>query len=180
MSFADLPLIPSDETELDPDTDVALAEESLLAAADGRAAQAPALTPFGRTPMFDFDRGRFARAGDAVVWVSGLEAVAQWCLMAVHSARYAHRGVFTADFGMEEPDAVIGQAADVEEALSDWGARLSDALLVHDRIVAVEEFTAEWDPLRGVALARFSVVTDAGDFAIEDLEITVRNEGEDG
>lgn len=155
---SDLPLIPEDS--ISPDDAVDAAAASRLDSGDLSLVEDPP-EPFGKTPLFDFDKGRFVLAGGSPVYVSGLHAVEQWCLMVIHSARYAH-AVFSDDFGMEDPDSPLGEAADVDAAISDWGVRLEDALLVHDRITALENFTAHAED-DVIFIDSFEVVTDEGD-----------------
>ena len=181
MSFDDFPLIPDTETEITPDEDAAAAEASLLDAASPAAQPAGAPEPFGRTGLFDFERGRFVRAGGAPVWVTGLRAVEQWVLMAVHAARYAHPLIFSEEFGMEDPEAPIGEAADVDEAISDWGERLAEAVVgVHERITSVEDFEYEYDAASGIIYVTFTVVTDEEELTIENLAVSAGSEDQGG
>lgn len=157
-------LLPVDDEVIDADTDLDAAERSALEAALERLDAPDELppVPFGRTWSFDFVRGRFNRRGSAPAEVRGLGAVEQWCLMAAHTARYAH-GVFSDEFGMERPDSVIGQV-DVRDEAEDYGERLREALLVHDRITDVDRYSATYDPEEGVLLIEgFRVVTDGGE-----------------
>jgi hypothetical protein len=176
MALDDFPLIPAtDATSSDEDLDAA--EASALEALEQPTLEEDPSIPFGRTPLFDFATGRMVRAGDDVVWVSGLRAVEQWCLMAIYSARFAH-SVFTEEFGMEEPERGLGHAVGIEEEVSDWGQRLEDALLVHDRIVAVEDFEGTYLADQGVLfIRRFTVVTDEDDrIPFRDIAVALNNE----
>lgn len=173
--LADFPLVPAGE-EVTPELDLAAAAASALDAQDAAVLPDAAPIPFGRTPLFDFETGRMVRAGGDPVWVTGLAAVEQWCLMAAHSARYAH-SVFTAAFGMEEPDSPIGEVTLIAEETSDWGERLAEALLVHDRVIAVDavELRAEDDALY---IDGFEVVTDEEDrLAIGPLTVALGGDG---
>lgn len=116
--------------------------------------------PFGRTPLFDFANGRFVRRGGEPVYVTGFEALKQWCLMAANAARYAHP-IYSDEFGVEKPNAVLGVTGDeAREAGDDYMLKLRDAWLVHDRVAEVEG-RAEFDPVAGViALKDLAVVTD--------------------
>lgn len=154
-------LLPVDDGEITPEEDVAAAEASALAAASPEPARAEPPQPFGVTPLFDFELGRMVRAGQSPVMVSGHKALEQWCLMAIYSARYAH-AVFTDEFGMEDPESVIGQAADAAETAADWGERLREALLVYDRVAAVEGYEGSFITLNGgrAFVVKFTVVTD--------------------
>lgn len=142
----DLPAIPTDPAEAGAAADLDAAIASLNESNDPAAVAGDPPEPFGRTPLFDFAAGRFVRSGGSPVYVTGLDAVRQWCEMAIRTHRGAHR-VYSAAFGMDDPEGAIGQAADVAEAISDWGARLQEALVgVHERIVAIEDFEAHYDP----------------------------------
>lgn len=162
MADPQINLLP-DDRQLSPDQALDAAVAGALAIPQGvQPVPDPPQLPLGRTWQFDFEEGRFIRAGTSPAETVELGAVAQWCLMAIHSARFAHP-VFSDEFGMENPDSPLGEFA-VGEILADWQRHLTEALLVHDRIVAVENMDLVWDPTVGVLLIRsFDVVTDAGD-----------------
>lgn len=172
--FSDLPLIPATEDGPDAASDAANANQSVLdAAGNPQPSPAPPPVPFGRTARFDFTNGVFVKVGGSPVWVTGLDALAQWCYMTIHSARFAH-AIFTDDFGMEDPESVIGEAADMDEAISDWGDRLQDALTVHDRITGVENFAAHYDADNGaVVIDSMTVVTDDDELNMTNVAVPV-------
>lgn len=115
--------------------------------------------PLGMSWLFDFQTGRMVRAGDAPMAVFGNDAVKMWAQMALRTARYAF-AVFTDQFGMEDPEGLIG-ALNVTELLADYAARAIEALLVHDRISAVERFNPVWEPAaRAVVIPLFHLVLD--------------------
>jgi hypothetical protein len=157
----DFNLVPTDDETLSPADELAASIAGAVTE-DGFVASLPDTSPavpFGRTWIFDFETGRFLRAGTSPVPTTGFGALQQWVLMAVKSARFAH-AVFSDDFGMEEPDAAIGELF-VAEGISDYEQRLREAVLVHDRVTALENFEATYDPVAGVlAIAYFEVVTD--------------------
>lgn len=160
-------LLPANDPRLTADEELAAAAAGALAvpAAFNPVAD-PEPLPFGRSWLFDFELGQFVKVGSFPIETAGFGALAQWCLMAIHSARYAHP-VFSDGFGMEEPDGVIGEFA-TGEALSDWQRNLVDALMVHERITSVENFDMLWDPTSGVlTINSFDVITD------EDQTMTV-------
>lgn len=169
-------LVPADDPQVSPDDDLAAAVAGALAVSSTTVPVTPdAPIPFGRTWTFDFEAGQFIRRGNSPTESTGFDALAQWCLMAIHSARYAHP-VFSDDFGMEEPDSLIGEFA-LGEALADWQASLVDALLVHDRITSVENFDLTWDPAAGVlTINNFDVVTDT-DARVTVSDVTLRAGG---
>lgn len=172
MSFPDFTLLP-DDVVLSADEDLQAAAAGALALPDDvTPAVDPAPEPLGRTWQFDWEARRFVRRGQSPAETSGFGALEQWCLMAIHSARYAH-AVFSDEFGMEDPDAPLGEFA-VGEILADWQRNLVDALLVHERITAIENVDVTWDPSDGTLyLNGFDVVTDEeqrltfGELAIE-------------
>lgn len=153
-------LLPTDDDEVPPEDDVDAAEAAALTEPDAEAELGEdAPMPYGRTWLFDFPAGRTQRQGAAPAETRGLGALRMWCLMAIYSARYAH-GVFSDEFGMEHPEVPIGELPS-DEAAADYGRRLEEALLVHDRVVAVENYKATVNPLEGVLeIETFDVVTD--------------------
>ena len=104
----------------------------------------PEAVPFGSSWNFDFEQGRFVHEGSGAMRVYGGTALSMWCLMALHSTRFAH-DVFSEAFGVESVDDLIGSVMAARSA-AEYEARMRDALLVHDRIVALEDFTVEFDP----------------------------------
>lgn len=171
-----LELLPADDEGLAPEADLQAAVDGALD--EPQEAPDPPVEPLGRSWLWDRQTGRFVRDGFAPKEVRGRGALAQWCDAAMHTARFAHP-IFDGTFGMDEPDDIIGQAADVDERASDWGERLREALLVHDRIASVENFTAFYDQDAGVLYVQtLDVLTDEedqgalrfGDFTIGSLE----------
>lgn len=115
--------------------------------------------PLGMSWLFDFQQGRMVRAGNSPVSVYGEDAVKMWAQMALRTARFAYK-VFTDQFGMEEPERLIG-ALDVVERLALFKQDAIEALLVHDRISAVEGFNPVWVPAaRAVLVPMFRLVLD--------------------
>lgn len=156
-------LLPSDDEGLSPTA-------ARAAAVAGAVAEPGAIVPepdvgpepIGRSWLFDFEAGRFVRAGSSPLPAHGLAALEQWVLMAAHAARYAH-SVFTDEFGMEHPDGGIGELG-TAAMISDYEQRLREAILVHDRITALQDFRASYNPIEGVlSIAYFEVVTDEED-----------------
>jgi hypothetical protein len=139
-----------DGLELIPADDVIGADDALAAAAASALedpvpqADEDVQEPFGRTWLFDFERGRFVRDGIAPRVTTGRQSLAVWANMAMRTARGQHP-VFSPEFGHDDPDAVIGEAANVDDRAGDWLAATADALLVHDRIASVENVSAYFD-----------------------------------
>lgn len=99
----------------------------------------------------------------APVWVTGHDALTQWVLLTIYTARFAHR-VFTDAAGMELPDSIIGEVVGIDAAVADWGVRLEEALTTHDRISSVENYEASYDGDAGIVyVTNFDVVTDEGE-----------------
>lgn len=155
-----LELLPSDDEGLSPADELTAAIAGAIAEPNAIVPQAEdAPTPFGRTWVFDFEEGRFVRSGSSPAPTAGFGAVQQWVLMAMHSARYAH-SVFSDNFGMEQPEQGIGEMIGAE-VISDFEQHLREAVLVHERITALDKFKASIDPTTGdLTISYFEVVTD--------------------
>lgn len=152
-------MLPAD-TASSPADDLAAAVAGALATPQSTLPVTPATPqPFGNSWEFDFEAGQFVRTGSSPKAAAEFAALEQWCLMAIFSARFAHP-VFSDDFGMEEPDALMGEFA-IGEALADWQQHLVEALLVHDRVTSIEDLDLSWDPSTGVlTINAMTVVTD--------------------
>jgi hypothetical protein len=152
-----------------PQTDVPLSPQDELANAVADALDVPQaepqriVEPYGRSWMLADQRsGGFVRRGGDVVVVEGKEALKAWCIMAVHTERYAHP-IFSDQFGVEGIAATIGQFPTPGVA-NRVGDAIIRALLRHDRIAAVEDMDVDYDPDAGEILIRsFTVVTDDED-----------------
>lgn len=115
--------------------------------------------PLGMSWLFDFKKNRMVRNGSAAMPVFGVDAVKMWAQMALRTARYAY-AVFSDQFGFDDPESLVG-ALNVTELLADFARRTEEALLVHDRITAVEGFLPAWDPVsRSVIVPAFTLVLD--------------------
>lgn len=160
MPDLDFELLPADDEGLSPPEELAASIAGAVAEPGAIIPEAdPAPTPFGRSWAFDYETRRFIRAGTSPVVTTGAGALKQWILMVVNSARFAH-AVFTDEFGMEHPEQGIGDLR-AAQIVSDYEQRLREALLVHDRITALQEFRASYDPTQGVLfITYFEVVTD--------------------
>lgn len=154
-------LLPADDEGLAPDEARGAAVAGAVGEAVAPEAEPPPV-PFGRSWTFDFTAGRFVRAGSSPVPATGFAALEQWVLMVAHTARYAHR-VFSDEFGMEHPEAGIGEL-EVAAMISDYEQHLREAILVHDRVTGLENFKASYDSTEGVlTIESFDVVTDEED-----------------
>jgi hypothetical protein len=166
---SDFTLIPAEESEgSTPDEDLAAAISSALSEDDlGEPDEPP--VPFGRSWPFDYQTGRFRRAGTSPATVTGLDALREWCMTALSTARNARGTVLPSVFGMENLNAEIGQLVG-PEVMADMKLRITDALLVHDRITAVTDFDMYFDQTeQALVIRNFTVVTD------EDQSLVVRD-----
>lgn len=163
-------LLPADDEELMPEADLDAAEASALDEAVPEAEEPP--EPTGYTWRFDWTRGRFFRHGSSPARVGGLDALAERCMMALNSARYAHP-IFSDEFGVENPLAGIGSTGDAaREFADDWRVKVRDALLVFDDVTDVR-VEPEYDPVAGAIILRDLVVTTNEDVELpfDDIRI---------
>lgn len=176
MSFNDFTMLPADDPQTAAADDLNAAIAGAVALPDQiTPVAAPAPTPFGNSWLFDWDQGQFVRVGKSPAQTADFATLNEWIQMAIHAARYAHP-VFSDAFGMEEPDDIIGEFAD-GEALQDWQAALVDAILVHDRVTAVQNVSLDWDPATGnLTIVTMDVITDQ-DETIQVSDVTLQAGG---
>lgn len=149
-------MLPVDEPVAPDDAVAAASAAALDAPLPQQIAAGP--EPFGLSWDFDYSVGRFRQQGASPAETHGFGSLAQWCLMTIHTARYAYP-VFGDTFGWDEPEEPLGRT-DVAELSGDWAQRLREALLVHDRVSSVDIAT-DWDPVNGVlTVTKLDVVTD--------------------
>jgi hypothetical protein len=88
-----------------------------------------------------------------------LDTLIMWIEKAARTARLAHP-IYEDEYGVEEPYSMIGFPADdaLQQAYQD---SLTAALLFHDRIVDVDNFTFAQDPFDETLRASFTVLIDA-------------------
>ena len=149
----DFDLIPPDPGLINPD----LALDAALAPVEDTDPDAP--QPFGKSWRFDFVAGQFVKDGTAPQETYELDSLVVWVEHTLRTAKYAHP-IYSDDYGMEDPNSLIGEQAD-DEKLSAYQDAITDALLVHDRITAVEDFSFQQDPFDDGLYASFTVVLDA-------------------
>lgn len=169
-------LLPADDAQITAEEDLAAAVQSALAP-DFPDVPGTTPEPLGGTWLFDFQTGRSVKLGASEIRVTGLEAVRIWCLMVLHSARYAH-AIFDDAFGMEDPEGVVGETS-VTEAIRTFQGYIEQALTQHDRVQAVDNFqNATWDPAAGVAnIGSFDVILDDDSVVtIESLTLTAEED----
>lgn len=160
-------LLPADDEGIPPAQDADAATASALEDPLAVAEDPEPPVPFGRTYPFDYERRRMVRRGGAPVEVTGLTALREWLLAAAYTARGAHP-IYSGEFGVTRPDWPIGEV-DVDERVADYEDALREAWLVHDRVAAVENFSADFDPTTEVLTFSVDVVTD------EDERVTFRD-----
>lgn len=150
-------LLPTDDDTIGADADVAAAVASVLEGPPPVPGEAP--EAYGMTWDFDFVAGRFRQQGIAPARAHGVASLAIWCEMAIRTARFAH-SAFSDEFGMEQPENIIGHV-DIGDLVGDYEQRIREALLVHDRIVAVTDFDADYSAVEGtLTINRFAIITD--------------------
>jgi hypothetical protein len=161
----DFDLLPADPGLVSPD----LALDAALAPVVDFAT--PAEQPLGKGWRFDFLTGQFVRRGGSPMEVYDVDNLAMWVEKTLRTARYAH-AIYSSDYGMAEPYAPIGRPLD-GATLASWQEEIQDSLLVHDRIVAVEDFRFNMAPLDDALNVSFTVVLDAaGQLNPQTLEFT--------
>ena len=146
-------LVPPDPGLINPD----LALDAALAPVDDT--DQAASIPFGRSWRFDFIAGQFIKDGQAPKITYELDSLVVWVEKCLRTSRYAHE-IYSDDFGIEGPFDVIGMQAN-DEVLGAYQDAITEALLVHDRITAVEDFSFTQDPFDEAVFASFTVILDA-------------------
>lgn len=170
-------LLPADDDRSSPAEDLDAAAASSLADPDEPVEEDDVPQPFGFSWFFDFELGRFRRYGTAPARVSGLDALAQVCMMALRSARFGHT-VFSDEFGMEDPEDIIGEV-EVDDLSGDYEDRVREALLVIDRVSAVELGT-DWDAVQGILFITDLTVTTDNDAVLALGDLTLERGTTDG
>lgn len=146
-------LIPPDPGLINPD----LALDAALAPVETVDPDAP--RAFGRSWRFDFVAGQFVKDGLAPQITYELDSLIVWVEKTLRTSRYAHP-IYSDQYGMQGPFDMIGTTAD-DARLADYQDSVVEALLVHDRITAVENFSFNQDPFDEAVYASFTVVLDA-------------------
>lgn len=158
-----LELLPPTDAAVTPEQDLSAAIASVLAdPLDPREITDDAPQPLGRSWRFDYDAGRFVRAGAGPAAVSGADALVEWATTALHTARFAHP-IYSEAFGRDRPNALIGEGVGDEQE-ADLGVGIRNTLLVHDRIAAVEIGSIAFDPIAGIlTISGLTIFTDEDD-----------------
>lgn len=162
--FGAFELIPAGADELTPDEELAgLVDPDAIPFAEVDTADET--SPIGKTWLFDFDNNTFGTTAQPVDGITSVIMVAQ---VALRTQRLQHE-ILPDDFGMDDPDALIGKMDDPE--LRAYFMRdVEDTLIAaHDRITGVGDFLFLRDPDDEISYMDATVEIDG--------EINVRLEG---
>lgn len=150
----DYELLPPDPGLINPD----LALDAALAPVEDIENDAP--LAFGRSWLFDFETGQFVRDGTVPKVVFELDTLIMWMEKALRTARLVHP-IYSDEYGVDKDrTAQIGQQVD-DDMLNEYQDAVTEALLVHDRVVSVENFSFDQDPFEETVQASFTVMVDA-------------------
>lgn len=143
-----------------PADDVLTADAQLLAALSGLVPTANPDTPrpLGRGWAMDPVTGQLVLRGSSPAEVSGVAQLMVWMEKTLRTARLAHP-IYSDDYGTENPFGEVGFQFTPGLA-GILIKRVTDALLVHDRITAVKDFTFDGAPDEEVLIVKFTVVLD--------------------
>lgn len=100
--------------------------------------------PIGRSPLVNWDTQR-GMAGRNPLWVRDLQPVVLVAQVAIRYKRGTKR-LFDREFGMNNPDAMIGFNDDPERRAEYEKDVIETLLACHDRITAVGNFVYTRDP----------------------------------
>lgn len=151
-----LSLIPV-EADISPDDALAAAAVDAQESDDAAFTSSPP-RPMGRSWALDWKSGQFVRQGAAPAATHHLDTLKQWVLATMHTARFAHV-IFSDNYGWEGRDVMLGQVPSAG-AFAEAQSTLISALMVHDRITAVDEFSFAMDDSGEYAVIRFSIHVD--------------------
>lgn len=154
IDFPNFELIPAEADEFTPDEE--LAEVFDPDEVPEREEEADAL-PIGRNLIFDPDTGQFTDT-----WATGDAAVVQVLQIALRVQRGVHV-MFDDDFGMTEPDALIGYPDDIERRSAYQRDIQETCLAAHERVTAVGNFLFLSDPISEEAEVDLSIEIDGSD-----------------
>lgn len=133
-------LLPSEDPVITPEDNLRLAaQEAVQTTLEINPTPAePATVAIGRGWAFDFGKGQFARHGTSPAEVSGQQQIQTWIEKTIYTARFAHP-IYSSEYGTENLVDIIGsQDPGVYGSISQ---AITDALLVHDHIASVGDFT---------------------------------------
>lgn len=166
--FPTFELIPADTTELALDDELA----NLVDPLDIPEAELDdfEIGPLGRTWFWDLDD---PTAHGQSVPVSGIQSVAMIAQVALHVPRGQYV-IFPPDFGMEDPEALIGYPNDTERRAS-YIADIRETLMAcHERISSVENIEFLYGDDEEVAYLNLTLEIDGEvDLRLEGLPLLV-------
>lgn len=148
-------LLPPDPGLISPD----LALEAALAPVVDLGA--PDEQPLGKGWSFDFLTGQFVRHGSSPAEVYELDNLRVWIEKTLRTARNAHP-IYGDQYGIVEPYELIGEAYS-SELVGAYQEAVVEALMVHDRIAAVDSFYFQHDPMDDALFVSFQVMLDGQD-----------------
>jgi hypothetical protein len=161
----DFELLPADDAELTVD-------EALDAALDERDDsfdEDDTQRPIGYGWAFDFATGQLVRHGLAPAVVTGESQIRMWIEKTLRTARFAH-GIYSDNYGVDFPEDLIGQPFNSLLA-GQLSTAIEDALLVHDRIRQVKDFTFTGGPESDLLEISFTVLVDEDELNIDNIPI---------
>jgi hypothetical protein len=127
------------------------------------------LIPLGRGWSFDFERGQFNRHGAAPAVVTEIDNLRIWIEKALRTHRGAHP-IYSTSFGTDMPHQGIGQQF-TPEAVGMLSTAIESALLAHDRIEEVTDFTFTGSEDSEVLFVDFTVIVDNEEIEFTELPL---------
>lgn len=118
--------------------------------------------PYGKSWLFDFSTGQFQRVGSSPAETHGLDSLRQWVLLAMSVEQGAHE-IFEEDFGIEDLNGMIGLPYNPALA-AQYQRHVTEALLIHDRIVDVSDFDFQFNELEEYLECKFVIQTDQDEY----------------
>lgn len=115
----------------------------------------------GRSWLLDFESKSFVTASNGgPVSTNGEATLHQWAEKALRTEQGSY-DIHPELYGLEGLRELIGASAD-DPALADAERRIRSALLMHPRIVEIEDYNPEYDPENEALYVSFVMVTDEG------------------
>lgn len=171
--------VPSSPEPLDPDNALASLEADFEERVDP-----PELLvveeeppPIGRSWAFDFVSGRFqsGATGKAPLATNGVATLIVWAEKCLRTVAGAHP-IHPPGYGVRERSAVLGRAV-AGAPVGELEQRIREALTFHPRIVDIEDFEFDFDPLDEWVNVTFSLVLDDDTVVpLNDLAMSVASE----
>lgn len=156
--FEDFALVPDDELLVDPDEELTDAFREADDPELDPEVQEPPTLPLGRSWHFDFVNKRLVKYGVSVAETHELETLKMWILHTLVVGRFSSP-IYKDDYGMDDPFLLIGEI-DTPELRAEYREQVIEALMQHDRILAVDSFTFDRDPDKDYLDVSFVVLLD--------------------